>query len=83
MRKSIYSRQQAALCAFLKRARKGSGLTQSQMAAKLKKPQSFVAKYELGERRLDFVEVMEILDLLDVEIESLGQEIRSVAQPRG
>lgn len=41
--------------------RKEAGLSQAQLAMRLGKPPSFVAKYELGERRLDVVELMVIL----------------------
>ncbi len=41
-------------------ARKRAGLTQQQLAKRLKRPQSFVAKYEGGERRLDVVEFITI-----------------------
>jgi hypothetical protein len=37
-----------------------SGITQHALALRLKKPQSFVAKYEGGERRLDFLEFIAI-----------------------
>ena len=47
-------------------ARKKSGFTQQQLADKLKKPQSFVAKYENGERRLDMAEFMTIAEELGV-----------------
>ena len=40
--------------------RKAAGLTQHALARLLKKPQSFVAKYEGGERRLDVVEFIAI-----------------------
>ncbi len=36
--------------------RKEAGLTQAALAEMLSKPQSYVAKYEKGERRLDVVE---------------------------
>ena len=41
-------------------ARKAAGLTQQDLAQRLKKPQSFVAKYEGGERRVDVVEFLAI-----------------------
>jgi transcriptional regulator with XRE-family HTH domain len=39
-------------------ARKARGLSQQAVADKLKRPQSFVSKYESGERRLDVVELL-------------------------
>ena len=48
-------------------ARKDAGITQAKLATKLKKPQSFVSKYETGERNLDFVEVIEVLEGLGVD----------------
>lgn len=41
----------------LKMARKEAGLTQVEVAARLGRPQSFVAKCESGERRVDIVEL--------------------------
>lgn len=41
-------------------ARRKKGLTQVDVAALLDKPQSFVSKYESGERRLDVVEFLEV-----------------------
>lgn len=45
--------------------RKKKDLTQSQLAEKLNKPQSFVSKYESGERKLDVIELIEVLETLD------------------
>jgi transcriptional regulator with XRE-family HTH domain len=42
-------------------ARTRAGLTQSELAAKLDRPQSFVSKYERGERRLDVIEFGEVV----------------------
>ncbi|WP_311990042.1 helix-turn-helix domain-containing protein [Bradyrhizobium elkanii] len=42
-------------------ARKAAGLTQHALARRLKKPQSFVAKYEGGERRLDVIEFVAVV----------------------
>ena len=48
-------------------ARKTAGLTQAELSAKLKRPQSFVSKYERGERRLDVVEFADVAKALDVD----------------
>ena len=55
-----WSGRQIAFRAVLRRFRKRSGLTQAQLSEKLAKPQSYVSKYETGERRLDYFEVRDI-----------------------
>lgn len=50
----------ARLRALLVKARKQARLTQVVLAARLNRPQSFVAKYESGERRLDVIEFLEV-----------------------
>lgn len=49
--------------------RERAGVTQVQIAEKLGKPQSFVSKYERGERRLDFTEFLELAEALGIDIE--------------
>lgn len=61
MGKSVHSEGQKAFRALMKAARKEAGLTQDQLARSLRRPQSFVAKYENGERRLDVIEFIEIV----------------------
>jgi transcriptional regulator with XRE-family HTH domain len=56
IRKSVHSPEQLALRELLIAARDKAELTQQKLAKRLGKPQSFVAKYEGGERRLDVVE---------------------------
>jgi transcriptional regulator with XRE-family HTH domain len=58
--KSVHSTDQAVFCGLMIKARKAAGLTQHALARRLKKPQSFVAKYEGGERRLDVIEFVAI-----------------------
>ena len=41
--------------------------TQAALAERLAKPQSFVAKYEKGERRLDVVEFVEVAEAIDFD----------------
>ena len=57
-----YRKLRAALAA----ARTEAGLTQAEVAKKLRKPQSFVSKYESGERNLDVVEFLGVCRALGV-----------------
>ena len=41
----------------LRAARERAGLTQAEVARRLRRPQSFVSKCEAGERRVDVVEL--------------------------
>jgi transcriptional regulator with XRE-family HTH domain len=65
--KSVHSSDQAAFCELMIGARKAAGLTQHALARRLKRPQSFVAKYEGGERRVDVVEFVTIARALGVD----------------
>ena len=65
--KSVHSPDQAAFCELMVGARKAAGLTQQALAVRLRKPQSFVAKYEGGERRLDVVEFVAIARALGAD----------------
>jgi transcriptional regulator with XRE-family HTH domain len=67
MRKTLRSPDHKALLDLLVAARKKAGLTQAEVAKKLRRPQSFVAKYENGERRLDIVEFVELSRALDAD----------------
>ena len=65
--KSVHSPEQVAFCELMVKARKSAKLTQHQLAKRLKKPQSFVAKYEGGERRIDVVEFLGIASAIGVD----------------
>jgi transcriptional regulator with XRE-family HTH domain len=60
---------------LLTQARLDAELTQAQVATRLNRPQSFVSKYESGERQLDVIEFLAICKAIGVEptpiIESL------------
>lgn len=62
--KTIHTPEQDAFCELMIAAREKAGLTQAKLAKRLKRPQSFVAKYEIGERRLDVIEFMKIIRVL-------------------
>ncbi|WP_367118796.1 helix-turn-helix domain-containing protein [Mesorhizobium sp.] len=57
--------------------RKAKGLTQEQVAEKLGRPQSFVAKYEGGERRLDVIEFLDVTAALGADPCEILSGIRS------
>lgn len=67
MRKSVHTERYKVLNAALTKARTDAGLTQRQLADQLGRPQSFVAKYENGERRLDVVEFLEIAGRIEAD----------------
>jgi len=64
MRKSVHSGAASQLRALLREARTAAKLRQQDVADRLGKPQSFVAKYERGERQLDVIEFIEIATVL-------------------
>ena len=72
MPKSIHTDKYTQFCELLIKYRNESSLTQTQLAEKLGKPQSFVSKYEIGERRLDFIEVLELAEILRFDIGNLA-----------
>ena len=59
------------LCQALKDARVNADLRQIDIAAALEKPQSYIAKVESGERKLDFVETLDYCAVLDLALEDL------------
>lgn len=65
--KSVHSADQSAFCELMIAARKKAGLTQHELARRLNKPQSFVAKYEGDERRIDVVEFVVIASAMGVD----------------
>jgi transcriptional regulator with XRE-family HTH domain len=58
--RSIRSVAQRALITALRDARKQAGLTQQQVAQRLRRPQSFVSAYESGDRRVTVLEFLQI-----------------------
>lgn len=65
---SLHSYKHEVFRALLIEARKDAQFTQVQLAEKLHIVQSFVSKYERGERRLDFTEFIEIATLLEIDL---------------
>lgn len=75
MPKSIFSVGQQKLQELLRAVRAEAGLTQVELSTRLKKPQSFVSKYESGERRLDVIELREICRALKISFVKFAERM--------
>jgi len=65
---------------LLAAARKKANLTQAELSSRLNRPQSFVSKYERGERRLDVVEFHEVACALGVDpVQFLAKLYREIS----
>ena len=65
--KSVFTKRYQVFLSLLIEARQSKGLSQRDVAKRLKKIQSYVSKYERGERRLDVVEFLDVAKVLDVD----------------
>lgn len=68
MDKSIYAAEQDRLCVLLRQIRIAAHLRQRELSARLRKPQSFVSRYESGQRRLDLLELRLICQAVGVSL---------------
>lgn len=59
----------------LQKIRRDAGLTQQQVSAALGRPQSFVSKYEMAERKLNVVELIEVCAVLRYRADELVQAL--------
>lgn len=79
MSKSDHRERYAVFAKALRRARKEAGLTQTTVAKRLGRPQSYVSKYESCERRLDVIEFLEITRAINCDWETfLGDVFKRV-----
>jgi transcriptional regulator with XRE-family HTH domain len=67
--KTIHTKERAAFVELLKRARKDTGLTQAQVAKKLKCSQSYISKIESGELKVGAVELKAFANLYNKSVE--------------
>ena len=67
MSKSAFTRKHQQFRRILADARRNAGLTQVALAKKLGRPQSFVSKFERGERRLDVIEFLDVARAVGID----------------
>lgn len=75
MTESVYSEEYKRFTALLRSLRQEAGLTQTAVADSLGVPQSYVSKYETGERRLDVVETARVARALGHTLESVASRL--------
>ena len=75
MPRSNFTPAAALFRCCLKKRRVSAGLTQRDLAARLNRPQSFVAKYESGERRIDVIEFLEIAEAVGFDPSEFLREL--------
>ncbi|WP_314487876.1 helix-turn-helix domain-containing protein [Pseudomonas sp. MLB6B] len=76
--KTIHSTPYQRLLALLVEARKAAKMTQRDLSERLGRPQSYVSKYERGERRLDVIEFMEIARYIQADPYGLLRQVDSM-----
>ena len=67
MAKTLGSKRHKALIEFLVAKREAANMTQSELAARLGEYQSFVARLESGQRRVDVVEFLKLAEILRLD----------------
>jgi transcriptional regulator with XRE-family HTH domain len=82
MTASVFSPRYRKLRQLLTEARTELGLSQAALAERLNRPQTFVSKYERGERRLDLVEFLEIADMLKADAHEILRQVQAVGRRR-
>jgi len=68
MTKSVFTQHHERLQHLLRQIRLDAELRQADLAQRLGLPQSFVSKYESGQRRLDLVELQQICEAVGVPL---------------
>ena len=76
MEKSIWTEEYQQLCTLLRQLHRDAGLTQVEVARRLDVAQSFVSKYESGERRLDVIELRHVAQALGITLETVVSLLR-------
>ena len=77
---SQFTSQYQRFCTILAEARTSRAISQVSLAERLGKPQSYVSKYENGERRLDIVEFLEIAAALEIDPHDIIDKIKDLRE---
>lgn len=75
MANKLWDKSQKIFRQCLKNIRLQANFTQNELAALFNKPQSYISKYEAGERKLDYLEVRAICQACSVSIADLEKAL--------
>ncbi|MCC6568306.1 MAG: helix-turn-helix transcriptional regulator [Anaerolineales bacterium] len=75
MKRTSKETQNEKLLRLLKRIRQERGIRQVELANRLGLPQSFVSKYESGDRRLDILELRKVCEAIGIPFEEFIREL--------
>lgn len=75
MKKKVYITQRSRLVSLLRKIRIEAGLTQMELAERIERDQTFVSKYESGQRRLDVLELREICQAVGITLEGFVKRL--------
>jgi transcriptional regulator with XRE-family HTH domain len=78
MEKSIYTHEYRTMLRLLREAREQAGVTQVELAQRLAQTQSYISKIELGDRRLDLVQLRTILAALGMGLGTFVERFERV-----
>jgi transcriptional regulator with XRE-family HTH domain len=74
--RSVFTDDYRLFLRLLVDGRKRAGLTQAELASALARPQSYVSKFERGERRIDVVEFLDITAALGTDPANLVRRLQ-------
>jgi transcriptional regulator with XRE-family HTH domain len=78
MERTIFSDEQRQFCDLLRQVRLSVGISQAELAKLLDQPQSFVSKFESGERRLDLLELRQVCKALGVSLSDFVNRLEAL-----
>ena len=76
--KSLHTPRYRAFLRLLRQARAEAGMTQAELAQAVQRSQTWVSKCELGERRVDIVELEDLAEALDKPMEWFVRDTRRI-----
>lgn len=78
MARTLGSARHARLIELVVRAREAAGLTQAEVAGRLGRHQPFVSNIESGERRVDFIELLDLAAIIGLDLHQAINELTCV-----